>query len=43
MIHGIFNFYVKDDWETDPNFENKVTESEQRWGGSGADRGAAIE
>lgn len=21
-----------DDWETDPNFENDVTEQEQRWG-----------
>ncbi|CAG9810821.1 unnamed protein product [Chironomus riparius] len=30
-----------DDWETDPNFENKATEEEQRWGTS-ADRGAAI-
>ena len=34
-------FYV-DDWETDPNFENKATEEEQRWG-KGIDRGAAIE
>lgn len=39
MIHEFI-----DDWDTDPNFENKATEDEQRWGKSGvADRGAAIE
>ncbi len=34
-----------DDWETDPNFVNDVTEEEQRWGsktveGSGRSGGA---
>ena len=23
-----------DDWDTDPNYVNNVTEEEQRWGGS---------
>ena len=36
-----YSIYNSDDWETDPNFENKATEEEQRWG-TGADRGAAI-
>jgi hypothetical protein len=42
-FHKIFKFLIKnsDDWETDPNFENKATEEEQRWG-TGVDRGAAI-
>lgn len=37
-----------DDWETDPDFVNDVSEQEQRWGsktidGSGRDGGGAIE
>lgn len=29
-----------DDWETDPNFVNDVSEQEQRWGNSGRTAGA---
>jgi len=32
-----------DDWETDPDFVNDVTEEEQRWGREGGRTAGAIE